>query len=150
MEYDEQINRNSGVFSVWLDATLNFQRLDFEGLPLDISVTYVTPLYENHEHRVSQPQLHRLRNAAHETHMSFLMKWFPTGQKATTDRVLLTNGAVTYHCDNREELTLDLRALSSRVLMTRGMDAFWKCLQEWKHFNDDRDFPGDYVPVTPE
>jgi hypothetical protein len=150
MEYDEQINRNSGVFSVWLDATLNFQRLDFEGLPLDISVTYITPLYENHVCKVPQPQLYRLRNAAHETHMSFLMEWFPTRQDAT-NKTFLTNGAVTYsHSDNREELTLDLRPLSSKVLVTRGMDAFWKCLQEWKNFDDDRDFPGDYVSVTPE
>lgn len=150
LEYDEEINRNSGVFSVWLDATLNFQRLDFDGLPLDISVTYITPFYENHEHGVPQSQLNRLRNAAHETHMSFLMEWFPTRQEKTAGKVLLSNEAITYCSNSREELTLNLRALSKRILMTRGMDAFRKCLQEWKHFNDDRDFPGDYVSVTPE
>jgi hypothetical protein len=151
MEYGGQINRNSGIFSLWLDATLNFQRLDFEGLPLDISITYITPLYKNHVHREPQSQLYRLRNAAHETHMSFLMEWFPTRQEIDTNGAFLTNGAVSYrHNNKREELTLDLRALSNKTLVTRGMGAFRKCLQEWKNFNDDREFPGDYVSVTPE
>jgi hypothetical protein len=141
IEYDERINRNSDIFHIWLDSTLNFQRLDFEGLPLDITVSYITPLFDKHR------QFYRLRDAAHETHMSFLTEWFPT-KKAGGN--VLSNGAVTYHCTDQEKVTLDLRALSGKVLMTRGMDTFWQRLKEWKHFNDDRDFPGDYVNVIPE
>jgi hypothetical protein len=30
------------------------------------------------------------------------------------------------------------------------MGAFWHHLREWKRYNEDRDFPGDYVSVIPE
>jgi hypothetical protein len=149
------INKDGNIFGVWLDATLNFQRLDFTGLPLDITVTYVTPLFKRHQSDEGQSQYHRLRDAAYETHMSFLEEWFPTRCENLEKGATLTNRAITYrrlHRDNaeKEELTLDLRALSGKALMTKGMDSFWQCLQQWKRFNEDRDFPGDYVSVVPE
>jgi hypothetical protein len=152
MDYGEKINRNSGVFNTWLDATLNFQRLNFDGLPLEISVSFKTPFYKDpyQEKPYPQQQLHRLRNAAHETHMSFLWEWFPRDENRDGS---LTNGAVTYEAnqdEQRETLTLDLRKLSLKPLMTKNMDAFRERLKEWKHFNDDREFPGDYVNAIPD
>jgi hypothetical protein len=150
MEYNNQVNRNSGVFQMWLDTTLNFQRLDFDGLPLEITITYVTPFYKGHNGAVELSQLHRLRDAAHETHMSFLTDWFPTRQeKKLGNLTSLTNDAISYHCDDREWLTINLRMLSKKILITKGIDSFWRCLSEWKNFNDDRDFPGDYVSIKP-
>jgi hypothetical protein len=151
LNYDNGINRNSGIFSTWLDATLNFQRLDFTGLPLDISVTYSTPLYNNDGHNPAQPQLHRLRNAAFETHMSFLMDWFPDKPGKINGKDCMTNGAVSYLINgDREELTLHLRNLAGKGLMTKNLRAFQDCLKEWKLYNEDRDFPGDYAPVIPD
>jgi len=152
-EYDAPINRNSGVFELWLDATLNFQRLDFEGLNLDIAVTYVTP-YCDDRHRSHPPrQMDRLRNAAYETHMTCLEDWFPNQRVKEGSDAWLTNGAVAYRYDDlarTEHLRLDLRALTKQVLMTGRMDTFRSRLREWKHANDDRDFPGDYANVVPE
>lgn len=153
IEYDQNVNRNSTVFNNWLDSTLNFQRLDFGDLPMDISVTYITPFFNNHNQNIKQSQLHRLRDAAHETHMSFLAEWFPNESIANDKGKCLTNGAITYiECDEekQDKLILDLRKLSKRVFINRGMDAFWKCIKNWKHYNDDRDFPGDYVSTIPE
>ena len=145
------INRNAGVFNLWLDATLNFQRLDFSGLPLDIVVEYVTPYYQDRE-GTKVKQLHRLRDAAFETHMSFLSEWFP--DKVVRKRPgTISNGIVTHRSDDKnqsETLTLDLRRLSRKVLMTRSLEPFWQHLKEWKHFNDDRDFLGDYASFDPE
>lgn len=81
--------------------------------------------------------------------MAFLEKWFP--DRVEEDKSL-TNGVVSYRYQEPAEteiLELDLRALSHRVLMTRDMSAFWDRLKDWKQFNDDRDFPGDYASVTP-
>jgi hypothetical protein len=151
LEYNDNVNKNSSLFSIWLDATYNFQRLNFDGFPIEIQITYKSPLFKNHDHMHPQSQLFRLRNAAHETHMTFLYNWFPTSQKGTMAGSILTNGAVSHSLGlDQEELTLDLRQLSRKNLITRDMDAFWKCIQEWKNFNDDRDFPGDYVSVIPE
>ncbi|MBZ0285047.1 MAG: hypothetical protein K8L97_30205 [Anaerolineae bacterium] len=151
IEYDERINRNSSLFHVWLDATLNFQRLDLEELPFDITVKYINPYYTNSNLNIKLPQLHRLRDAVHETHMTFLTEWFPTERIELEDsESLLTNGAVSYQCeDGKETLTLNLRNLSRKMLMTSDMSVFWDCIKEWKNFNDDRDFPGDYVSVKP-
>ena len=147
LEYDNNINKESNVFSLWLDSTLNFQRLDFEGLPFDIKVNFKTPYYLDDVHGNKTPQLHRLRNAAHDTHMTFLSDWFPNERKGE----LLTNGPVDYREDNEmETLSLNLKELSKKRLMTKDMSAFYKRLREWKQYNDDRDFPGDYVEVYPE
>jgi hypothetical protein len=149
--YGDRINRNSGVFSTWLGATLNFQRLNFDGLPLDIRVKYITPFFDNEGHNVPQPQMHRLRSVAHETHMAFLIDWFPDAKKTIDGIEYLTNDSVMYRVleKNREELTLNLKKLAGKAIMTKGMGAFRERLKEWKHYNDDRDFPGDYASVIP-
>jgi hypothetical protein len=150
--YTDLANRNSGVFLTWLDATLNFQRLDFGGLPLDIALTFDTPQFMPDDGTPPQPQLFRLRDAAYETHMSFLYDWFPT--ECMPGSRTLSNGAVTYQQIDglrpRERLTLDLRAQSGNTLITKDMDAFWEHIRKWKRYNEDRDFPGDYVSVIPE
>jgi hypothetical protein len=89
-----------------------------------------------------QQQLHRLRDAAYETHMSFLAEWFPSE----------TNTAVTHESGSKSEpetLSIDLRALSMRPRMTRDLDAFTACLSEWKHYQDDQLYPGDYAIAVP-
>ncbi len=150
LEYNSEISRDSQVFNLWLDATGNFQRLDVEGLPLRIQVSFRTPAYGSPNSNDACSQLSRLRDAAHETHMTFLDKWFPATPSSGS---WLTNGAVSHHYDetfHTEELRLDLTELSRRPLITRDLDAFWERLKEWKRFGDDREFPGDYVSVRPE
>lgn len=150
LEYDEQINTFSRVFYVWLDATLNFQRMDLHGLPLDMRVHYVTPQYRPKGSRSGTPQrqLHRLRDAAFETHMTFLSEWFPSeGNTAVRYRSIED---ASDSKQRREVLTLDLKALSGRARMTRQLDAFTECLEQWKHYRDDQQFPGDYAVPTPE
>ena len=157
LKFDGRINRNSAVFSMWLDSTLNFQRLDFGDLPLDVTVIYDTPMYRHHDGHF-ESQLHRLRNAAHETHMNFLADWFPDRREPSggspADAISVhTNGAVGHEMDlgkHREKLSLNVRRLGSRALMTRAMDAFWERLPSWKDFNDDRDYLGDYSVSIPE
>lgn len=147
LEYDEQINRNSNVFGLWLDSTLNFQRLEIEELPFDVKVNFKTPYFYNKDQNVKTPQLYRLRNAAYETHMSFLSDWFPNESNGE----VLTNGAVDYYKDGETELlSLDLKKLSQKRRMTKDMGAFYTQLSKWKHYNDDKEFPGDYVEVHPE
>lgn len=149
LEYQPRINSNSGVFNVWLDATLNFQRFKFDGCPFNVVVSYRTPWCKSRDGSCEIPQLHRLRDAVHETHMPFLDAWFPNRSEGP----LLTNGAVRYTCDastKTEWVEFDLAALSKKPLITQGADVFWSRLKEWKPFNDDRDFPGDYASVVPE
>jgi hypothetical protein len=152
LAYNGEVCKSGGVFNVWLDATLNFQRFIFTGLPLDIRVTFETPMFRRDGQSAAPPQrqLHRLREAAYDTHMAFLDDWFP--QSATGNHAL-TNGAVTYQADDAhqlERLTLHLNELAQRTLMQRDMDTFRTYLQKWKHYLDDREFPGDYVGAIPE
>ena len=155
IQYNESINRNSNVFHIWLDSTLNFQRLSFDDLPFDISVQYVTPLFRYSNGSTRQSQLHRLRDAARETHMTFLARWFPNRpeSKPESDLPVLTNDCLTHWIDHNsgyECLKLYLHELAGKNLMTRDIGAFWNRLREWRRFNEDRDFPGDYGSVPPK
>ncbi|MHC4497733.1 MAG: hypothetical protein ACYS21_01315 [Planctomycetota bacterium] len=101
------------------------------------------------EDGTEERQYYRLRHAMRETNMRFLGKWFPTRKDG--DRV--TNGAVTYYCDEqerKEHLILHLRQLSRRKLITKDIDAFRERLKKWKRYNEDRDFSGDYAPSIPD
>jgi len=152
LEYDDKINRNGSVFNLWLDAALNFQRLDFDGLPINIYVKYKTPYYYDRNRRTRVKQLHRLRDAYYETHMDFLSDWFPT-DNAAGDLKRIANSAINHYSDDHhkvEELSIDLKELSKKMLISRDLRAFWQHIREWKHFNDDRDFPGDYASFDPE
>lgn len=150
LEYGDLINKNCNVFNIWLDATLNFQRLDFDSFPIDIFVTYKTPFYKNNQYR--QSQLHRLRNAAHDTHMSYLQDWFPNIQSKSSNTHYSYNGAIihTLSDDFHDILTIDLKKLSQKALITKDLETFRKSLKEWKCYNEDQDFLGDYVPIVPE
>lgn len=163
INYDDTINKSSAVFNNWIDTTLNFQRLDFEEIPLDISIAYESPYYKNPNSNLKQLQLHRLRDAAHDTHMTFLSDWFPKTiltaleSKVYTnnskDKVLTNNGAIThidFNSEQKEKIIFDLNKLSGKAYITKGMDVFWNKIKEWKSFNDDREFPGDYVSTIPE
>lgn len=147
LEYDDRINKNSNVFGLWLDSTLNFQRFELEELPFDLKVNFKTPYFCNETLDVKTPQLHRLRNAAYETHMSFLSDWFPNEKNGK----ILTNGAVEYSQNGETELlSLDLKKLAKKRRVTKDMGAFYTQLSKWKHYYDDKEFPGDYVAVHPE
>jgi len=159
LEYDEDIKWKAGVFNLWLDASCNFQRLDFAGLPddFDIQVEFVTPLYGERAEPRRTPQLYRLRDAARETHMGFLAKWFPCKSHEPGNKPRVTNDAVTYTLRGdlgdplaREHLSLRLRALCKEKRITRDIEEFRRCLKRWKRYNEDREFAGDYgVPDYP-
>ena len=94
------MNRNGALFNTWLDATLNFQRLKLGGLPIDIDVTYINPYCQTTMWPRPVPQLYRLRDLTHETHLAFLAGWFPT---ATGTPPSAANMAITYENKDRRE-----------------------------------------------
>lgn len=153
LEFSDDIQWNAGVFNLWLDASSNFQRLDFAGFPddLDIEVEYITPPFQVPFSLGPVRQMHRLRDAARETHMGFLAKWFPDCVlDAATEKT--TNGAITYWPEepisNRlkhEHLVLHLRRLSQQKIITRDIGEFRERLKKWRHYNVDREFVGDYA-----
>jgi len=156
LTYSEEVNRNANVFHLWLDASRNFQRLDFKGLPkkFDIQVEYVTPLYRKREPGASEEQqMHRLRDAADRTHMGFLDEWFPNVKQGE----VMTNGAVEHGVKEAsgngrrmEHLSLNLRALSKKKRITKDIGEFHKSLRRWHRYSEDRDFAGDYgAPESP-
>jgi hypothetical protein len=161
LEYSDGINKNSGVFNLWLDATYNLQRLDVAGLGLEIDVEYITPYYRPKPLMDAEQQFHRLQDAVKETHMKFVERWFPRiafqhagGDGKPYDGV--TNDAVSYieakedDIRKSERLVLHLRDLCKKRLISRDIDEFRKRLKTWRHYNDDREFAGDYAPAIPK
>ena len=145
LEYTQKINNDSGVFNLWLDASYNLQRLDFQGFPLEIDIEYITPLYNNKEGK-EQKQFYRLQNAVRQTHMGFIENWFPDKPIKNNDQEKqVTNDCVTYeYKENKEHLTLHLQELCKQKLLEKDIDTFRKDLTKWKDYNEDRTFLGDY------
>jgi hypothetical protein len=161
LEYGDGINKNSGVFNLWLDATYNLQRLDMAGLGFEIDVEYITPYYRQKPLMDPEQQFHRLQDAVKETHMEFVERWFPRralryvgGDGKPCDGV--TNDGVTYieakkdDIRESEHLVLHLRQLCKNRLISGNIDEFRKRLKTWRHYNDDREFAGDYAPAIPK
>jgi hypothetical protein len=158
LHYTNEINLNSGVFNLWIDSTCNLQRLSMEGLPFNINIQFITPKY-NYNGK-SQYQMHRLREVALETHMTFLHDWFPN----TPNSWGSTNDAIS-HCtsidkidsiddslpdiDKKELLIINLKELARRKLITEDIKELRDNLVKWKSYNDDRDFQGDYGSDIP-
>jgi hypothetical protein len=155
LKFNDHIRWNAGVFNLWLDASCNLQRLDFKGLPkpFNVRISYETPLFYKAAGSPAEEQFYRLRDATHETHMTFLDRWFPHEPKKGGG---VTNGAVTWQPGKSsgvvpamETLTLDLKELSKMKPISGGMDDFRARLTKWKRYNEDREFGGDYgVPET--
>jgi hypothetical protein len=152
LAFSDEIKWNAGVFNLWLDASCNFQRLDFAGLPngFDVEVRYCTPAFTKNGSEHPEQQLHRLRDAAQETHMTFLNRWFPNSPSACSRGT--TNGSVTWRPsqagrmpESYESLTLHLRKLSETNPITGSIDDFRKHLRNWKYYNEDREYGGDYA-----
>ncbi len=141
--YTEDINKNSNIFNLWLASTSNLQRLKLDKLPFNIKIQFITPpfLYEG---KVIY-QMQRLREAAIETHMNFLHDWFPG---ISNNRAILHTIKDPDYPD-KEVLTIDLRELTKRQLMTASMKTFWNKLSHWRRFHEDREFSGDYAPSVP-
>jgi len=156
LTFNDLIRWNAGVFTLWLDASCNLQRLKFDGLPrkFKIEIEYKTPLFQESSGALPEQQFHRLRDAANETHMTFLDRWFP--QAPRPRRRGNTNGAVTWvpgqvggTATQMESLTLHLRKLAKMKPITSSIEEFRKRLAKWKRFNEDREFGGDYgAPET--
>ena len=108
LEFDEEVNRDSYVFNIWLDVTRNLQRVDFRDLPHDILVQIVTPTYIPAGSSTPKRQMDRLRDAAVETHMAYLDTWFPKeGEEHseipevtdTTANIGMVNRRLSYHVE---------------------------------------------------
>ena len=97
LTFNDLIRWNAGVFNLWLDASCNLQRLKFDGLPaeFDIEVQYETPLFQKSPGAEIEQQFYRLRDAADETHTTFLDRWFPDSSQGPPGQGI-TNGAVTW------------------------------------------------------
>lgn len=140
MSYGDEINQNAGVFNLWINTSSNLQRLRLDGLPFNIVTSFCTPAF-NMGSEKQEYQMHRLRCAAEETHMTFLARWFPCG---VDDR------AIRYKIDkDHEVLTLDLTHLTTERRITESVDTFRKRLALWRNYNEDREFAGDYAPAIP-
>jgi hypothetical protein len=48
-----------------------------------------------------------------------------------------------------ERLTLNLRSLAATRLITKDIETFWGRIAEWRRYNEDREFPGDYGFAVP-
>jgi len=150
LTFNDEIHSDAGVFNLWLDASCNLQRLDFAGLPakFDVEIEYRTPLFLRESGAVREEQFYCLRDAARETHMTFLQRWFPEQKR----RDAMTNGAVTWVVEDAPEasqrtetLTLHLRKLSETKPFGGAIEDFRRLLTKWKRFNEDREFAGDYA-----
>jgi hypothetical protein len=141
VSYGEEINRNAGVFNLWIEVSSNLQRLRLGSLPFNVIIRYRTPLFTN-DQGYTERQMHRLKSAAEETHMTFLSRWFPSG---VDDR------AVCYDTgpEGTEVLTLSLRELTRERRITESVEVFRQRLALWRNYNEDREFAGDYAPVVP-
>lgn len=151
--FNERILWNAGVFNLWLDASCNLQRLSFGGLPraFDVEIEYHTPLFRAKSGDLNEQQLHRLRDAASETHMAFLDRWFPQQRRRPGTSREMTNGAVTWRPGettpgglSSEVLRLRLRRLTKMQPIAGTIGEFRLQLTRWKRHNDDREFAGDY------
>jgi hypothetical protein len=140
LSYRSDINRNGGVFRLWLDSTANLQRLEPDGLPFNVRIRFITPYFRN----ISQ--MDRLMDATQETHMNFLADWFPAASSGAVKYDWVRSEDGDGNCD---QLELDLFQLSKKPLITDKMERFWELIPKWSHYNDDRDFAGDYAPANP-
>lgn len=151
--FDERIGRNHGVFQMWLDASANLQRLDLDGFGLHVNLEFETPVMATRDPATPfESQFYRLRDAARETHMDFLEKWFPN--RRTNDKSGLTNGSVTYYGDAKtngdstggnERLILHLNNLAKEKLITRDISEFHQHLRKWKRYTENLDYLGEYA-----
>lgn len=149
LEYGDGVRNNNGVFYLWLDASLNFQRLDFENCPFDIDVSFITPQHLDRRTGNPESNMHRLRDAARETHMSFLYQWFPDRDNAPSGT---TNGAVEHTsvlaADGKsgwDTVTLHLRELSRRKRILKDISTISKELAKWRRVSEDQVFPWEYA-----
>ncbi|NQU25500.1 MAG: hypothetical protein HQ567_29805 [Candidatus Nealsonbacteria bacterium] len=165
LEYGQEVNCNSYVFNMWLDATCNLQRVDFQKLPFDIVVQIVTPTYRPPGEQTPKCQMDRLRDAAADTHMAYLLqKWFPKKLSVGVPQVDQTvdpcciNRAICYHVeykdrDKREGPLEEMLSFSlckmdgDRKWMSEGMGRFRADLRRWKLYQQDRSPIGDYAPL---
>jgi hypothetical protein len=141
LDYGPAIQKDAGVFNLWLGNCSNLQRLKLDGLPFNILLQYKTPQFQDSQGHIER-QMDRLREAVDETHLSVLADWFPDCK---------TNRAVRYEADGdkSEILKLDLRELTKRRRIRADMSAIRERLLTWRRYSEDRDFTGDYAPVNP-
>jgi len=163
LEFGPEVNRDSFIFNIWLDATRNLQRVDFSQLPYNIVIQIVTPTYVPPKEKKPVKQMDRLRDAAIETHMAYLEKWFAeTGNEQKnipevdkiTNSSYCTKQAVSYYVEKdedenpvREMLSFNLKSLNGKSdLMTESLSRFRADLKSWQHYHQDRLILGDYAP----
>ena len=83
--------------------------------------------------------------------MGFLQKWFPEKEIEVNGEKAISNKAITYiFSSNQEEtkkerLILNIKELSKKKRITKDISAFRTHLKRWQHYNEDRDFMGDYA-----
>jgi hypothetical protein len=153
LQYRDWIQNNNGVFDLWLDASCNLQRLDLTDCPFDVEVIFTTPQHASAA-APDQPtsNLHRLRDAARETHMTFMEKWFPDHDVTAPlhGGCRTSNGAVEHEAwsdGNKaawDEVTLRVRELGEERLIVKPIDEIRRCLTRWRHYQDDVIFDWEY------
>lgn len=147
--YGQEIQTDAGVFNLWIDSSCNLQRLSLDGFPFNIEIEFRTPYFCRPGYK-PESQMRRLRDAVDETHMNFLRDWLPSSSGGTD-----ATKAVRYHSvtganeADYDVLTLDLRHLADHKVIKGNVSQFRDCLRNWKRWNEDRDYAGDYAPRIP-
>lgn len=142
LHYGDGVRNNNGVFYLWLDASSNLQRLDLRNCPFDIDLTFVTPHHVDRSTDKKSSNMDRLRDAARETHMSFLYRWFP--DRDSTNGTT-TNTAVEHRShDEKDFLTLHLRELGREKRIFKDISHISKSLGRWRKAAEDQVFPWEY------
>jgi len=140
LTYGSDINKNSGVFFLWMDATYNLQRVDIAAFGPSIRVQYVTPSLDD-----GISQLDRLEDCLQEVGMPFIEAWVTDARRKRKD----WDGRIVHHevRDGKEILTLDLKLLGARhgdePLLGGSIGDFYTRLRAWSGYFDDRDLVED-------
>jgi hypothetical protein len=147
--YGQDIQTDAGVFNLWIDSSCNLQRLSLDRFPLNIEIEFQTPYFHRAGHD-PESQMRRLRDAVDETHMNFLRDWLPSSAEGTNATKAIRYQSVTgSNGTDYDVLTLDLRCLADRKVIKADVSKFRACLRDWKRWNEDRDYAGDYAPRIP-
>lgn len=138
----DQVNRNSGVFFLWIDATYNLQRVNFEAFPVDIQIVFKTPHPEG-----ELSQLARLADCVEELGMTFVHRWLSV-VSTKDDTAPVAHQFVTNEKGRQyEKLTIRLKQLGKNYrdnpLLGGTIGDFIHRLRQWPGYWENLDMRDD-------
>jgi len=142
LNYDDEVNRNSGVFFLWMDATYNLQRIRLSEWGFDIRLCLKTPLFRAPLADRTVSHLDRLEACAGEVGMPFVSNWF---EQAMSDD---PNRAVHHFVeDEYDVIMINVKELGEvfkkEPLLAGSISDFLRRLKTWSKYSEDRDLTED-------